>query len=120
MNCQFCGNILIFCHHENEQTTSVYDCQRCPVLVSFSYSYDDTVRLHNDFLAKVTFLLDRKGKFYTWTNNYTKGTSYITDLSVTLVSSMRGQNPLLIKFPKIMNINPSNVMKKLSFYLVWI
>jgi hypothetical protein len=120
MNCQFCHKELIFCHSESENKIAIYDCKCCPVLVSFHFLHEE-LELHEPFtVVKIIFLLDRKGKFYTWTNNYTKGTSYITDLNVTLVSSMRGQNPLLIKFPKTMDINPDNVMEKLAFYLVWI
>lgn len=112
MECEFCGRELHLSHMENERTVEVYDCTHCPVLTSFYFNAESDDRL------KTTFMLDRNEKVYIWTNNYTKGISYITDVGVSL--SMTKENPLVIKFPKIMNINPQNVHEKFSFYMTFL
>jgi hypothetical protein len=113
MKCQFCNNNLRFSHHENDNTIVAYDCNKCPVLTSFYY-----VQKENK-LAKICFMLDRVGSLYIWTNNYLKNCSYITDVGISFAGGGH-KDPLVIKFPKIMNINPDNVYEKLGFYLVFI
>jgi hypothetical protein len=63
-------------------------------------------------------MIDKNERSYTWTNNYTNSISYITDVSPTIARD--GKSPLLIKFPKIMNINPANVYEKFAFYMVFL
>lgn len=109
MNCEFCQKPLRFSHHENDKEVGVYDCTNCPLLVSFYY-------LHaNGKSVKTTFMLDRNGKSYMWTNNYLNGNSHITDLSTN-----DGKDPVILRFPKIMNINPDNVYEKFAFYMVFL
>jgi hypothetical protein len=112
MNCEFCHKPLRFSHHENNKEIEVYDCNNCPVLTSFHY-------LHKDGSpVKTTFMLDRNEKCYLWTNNYILNISYIHDLSIPL--AREGRDPMILKFPKIMNINPDNVHEKFSFYMVFL
>ena len=87
--------------------------------MSFSFFHYEASKELDYFLTKIVFMLDKKSKFYMWTNNYAKQTSYITDLSA-IFNSSKSSNSMLVEFPKIMNINPQNVAEKLAFYLVWI
>jgi CRISPR/Cas system-associated protein Cas10 (large subunit of type III CRISPR-Cas system) len=112
-DCEFCGRELHLSHYENNKEIAVYDCTHCPVLTSFYFLDKEGERI------KTSFMLDRNEKVYIWTQNYIKGVSYITDVGVTL-SAVRDKSPLLIKFPKIMNINPKNVHEKFSFYMVFL
>lgn len=114
MKCEFCNNELKLSHLENEKTVEVYDCVHCPVMTSFYFKADPSAEK-----LKVSFMLDRKEKVYIWTNNYAKGISYITDVAVSL-SSLKDKDPLVLKFPKIMKINPTNVHEKFSFYMVFL
>lgn len=109
MNCEFCQKPLRFSHHENNKEVGVYDCTNCPLLVSFYYLHADGKSV------KTTFMLDRNQKSYLWTNNYLNNNSHITDLS-----SNDGRDPIILKFPKIMNINPDNVYEKFAFYMVFL
>jgi hypothetical protein len=113
MNCDYCGRDLHLSHYENNREIAVYDCTHCPMLVSYHF------REENGAKTKVSFMLDRRDKVYIWTNNYTKNNSYIVDVSATLHSSME-KDPLILKFPKIMNITPDNVLEKLSFYMTFL
>jgi ssDNA-binding Zn-finger/Zn-ribbon topoisomerase 1 len=110
MNCEFCKKPLHFSHHENNKEIEVYDCNNCPVLTSFYYFHED------GDCAKVTFMLDKNERGYMWTNNYIKNISYITDLG----NSTSGKDPLILKFPKIMNVNPDNIYDKFKFYMVFL
>ena len=109
-DCEFCGKELRLSHHENGKEVEVYDCTHCPVLTSFYYMGEHRI--------KTSFFLDKNEHVYIWTNNYTKGISYITDVGVSLAKD--GRDPLLLKFPKIMNINPKNIHEKFSFYMVFL
>ena len=113
MECEFCNREMHLSHLENEKTVEVYDCTHCPILTSFYFKADSGEKL------KVSFMLDRNEKTYIWTNNYVKGISYITDVGVSL-SAVKDKDPLVLKFPKIMNINPTNVREKFSFYMVFL
>lgn len=113
MNCEFCGRDLHLSHYEKNKEIAVYDCTYCPVLTSFYFLEETGARL------KTTFMIDRKGRLYMWTNNYTSDNSYITDVNASLSSSFE-KDPQLIKFPKIMNITPENVTQKFSFYMTFI
>ena len=114
MKCEFCNNDLKFSHLENEKTVEAYDCPNCPVLTSFYFKADASKEK-----LKVSFMLDRNEKAYIWTNNYVKGISYITDVGVSL-SPTGLKDPLILKFPKIMKINPTNIHEKFSFYMVFL
>lgn len=114
MNCEYCGRDLHLSHYENNKEMSVYDCTNCPVLVSF-YFFENT-----GVLAKTVFMVDRHGRSYMWSNNYIKQNSYITDLSVTMSANMKGKDPTVVTFPKVMNINPKNVHEKFSFYMTFL
>lgn len=112
MNCEFCNKPLRFSHHENSKEVEVYDCTHCPVLVSFYY-------LHKDGSAiKTTFMLDRNEKCYLWTNNYIQNISYIHDAGTA--AAREGRDPLILKFPKLMSINPDNIYQKFAFYMVFL
>jgi hypothetical protein len=117
-NCEFCGKELHLSHYEGGQKIAVYDCTHCPVLTSFHFMTEVGNLATDNMRIKTTFMLDRNEHIYIWTNNYGKGISYITDVGVTLAKS--GRDPLLIKFPKIMNINPQNVHEKFAFYIVFL
>jgi len=112
MNCEFCRQPLRFSHHENDKEVDVYDCTHCPVLVSF-YCMHESSKSH-----KITFLIDRNGKSYMWTNNYLNNNSHITDLGVNV--AREGKDPMILKFPKIMNVNPTNIYEKFAFYMVFL
>jgi hypothetical protein len=112
VNCEFCDRDLHLSHYENNREISVYDCTNCPMLISYHFREEDGNK------TKVSFMLDRKNRVYVWTNNYAKNISYIVDVSVTLHSSIE-KDPLILRFPKIMNITPNNVLEKLSFYLTF-
>lgn len=111
-DCEFCGKELHLSHMENGKEVEVYDCTHCPNMVSFHFLAKDGPRI------KTVYMLDRNEHVYIWTNNYVKGISYITDVGVTIAKD--GRDPCLIKFPKIMNINPENVNEKFSFYMVFL
>jgi hypothetical protein len=111
--CEFCHNPLQFSHQENTKEIEVYDCRHCPVLTSFYYFEKDGTRI------KTSYMLDRNEKVYIWTNNYITNSSYITDVGVSL-SVQSDRNPLVVRFPKIMNINPTNVHEKFSFYMTFL
>lgn len=120
MNCEFCGSNLKLSHYENNKETAVYDCIDCPVLISFSYFLGDQ-KAGEPVRTKTSYMIDRHGKCYVWSNNYIKGNSYITDISESgLDKALSGRSPLLITFPKLMNINPTNIHEKLSFYLTFL
>lgn len=112
MNCEFCLKPLRFSHHENNKEVEVYDCNNCPVQISFYFFHKDGSQF------KTVFMIDKNERSYTWTNSYTKSVSYITDVSPTVARD--GKDPVLIKFPKIMNINPTNVHEKFAFYMVFL
>jgi hypothetical protein len=111
MKCEYCQHDLKFSHHEKSKEIQVYDCTNCPVLVSKYYRKDQ-------FLVKTTFMLDRNRQVYLWTNDYVNNVSYIVDGNVTLFQ--KGTNPMLLKFPKLMNLTPANVHEKFSYYVVFI
>lgn len=106
-NCEFCKNILKFSHTENVKEVDVYDCVKCQVLVSF-YFYKTGER------TKTCYMFHRNGKPYMWTNNYLNRTSYITNLQPD------DKDPMILKFPKIMPLTPSNLLEKFSFYMVFL
>lgn len=108
MNCEFCQHQLNFSHHENNKEVEVYDCTNCPVLTSFSFFAKDGMRM------KTAFMIDRSEKLYVWTNNYINNTSSLNEVNIK-----RQSEPLIIKFPKIMNIDPNNVQEKMAIYLVF-
>lgn len=111
IDCEFCNKPLHLSHYENNKEIAVYDCTNCPVLTSFYYFDKDGAP------AKTCFLIDKNEKSYMWTNNHINGDSYIQELKVT---SAPGFNPTILKFPKIMNVNPSNVYEKFAFYMVFL
>lgn len=113
MNCEFCNKPLNLSHKENGDEIEVYDCVHCPVLTSFFFLHKDSERI------KTSFMIDKNGRTYIWTNNYINNNSYITDVSLSL-SPVTNKDPCLVKFPKIMNINPKNVHEKFKFYMVFI
>jgi len=110
MNCEFCQQVLKFSHHENGKEIEVYDCHNCPVLTSFYYFHEDGSP------AKTCFTLDRNEKTYLWTNNYVKGKSYIQELKIT---SAPGFDSMVLELPKLINVTPSNVNEKFSFYMIF-
>ena len=112
MNCEFCQKPLRFSHHENNKEVGVYDCTNCPLLVSFYYLHADGKSI------KTTFTIDRNEKCYLWTNNYIQNISYIHDAGTE--ASREGKDSLILKFPKIMNINPDNIYEKFAFYMVFL
>lgn len=112
-DCEFCGKELHLSHYENEKEIEVYDCTHCPVLTSFYFMHKDGARI------KTSFMLDKNEKVYIWTNNYLRGISYITDVGISLSAAM-DRDPLILKFPKIMNISPKNVHEKFSFYMTFL
>lgn len=112
-DCEFCNKPLHLSHYENSNEVAVYDCVHCPVLTSFYFLHKEGERI------KTCFMLDKNGRTYVWTNNYVNENSHITDVSVTL-SAVHDKDPLLIKFPKIMNINPKNIHEKFSFYMTFL
>jgi len=115
MNCQFCNKLLTFSRWENDKEIIIYDCKHCPVLVSFYFLYDESSKAHDSYvLTKIVFMIDIKGKLYLWTNNFIKNNSYIINLYSMNI------DPLVVKFPKIMNITPDNVVERLAFYMLWI
>jgi hypothetical protein len=112
MICIYCKNKCRLSHKENKDEIEVYDCVRCPVLTSFH------IGVPGGSLVKTVFMLDRNEKVYMWTNHHAKQISYITDVGVTL--SKDGRDPLVVKFPKVMNINPDNVHEKFKMYMLFI
>ena len=108
MNCQFCQNPLKFSHYENSKEVEAYECNRCPVMIFFYVFHKDGSPF------KTTFMLDKNEKTYMWTNHYIKENSYIT-----FVGDRNSLEPL-IKFPKIMNLTPTNVREKFNFYMVFL
>jgi hypothetical protein len=112
MNCEFCKKPLRFSHHENNKEVEVYDCYHCPVQISFSFFHKDGSSF------KSTFFINKNERLYSWTNNFLTGLSYITDVGGTFGPSTK--DPVLIRFPKIMNINPDNIHEKFSFYMVFL
>lgn len=113
MNCQFCQHPLQFSHRENNQEVVVYDCINCPILTSFFHLDEDSPPI------KIIHMIDRNDRLYLWTNNFINNTSYITDLTVTL-SSLVYKNPVVVKFPHIMDITPTNVLQKFSFIMTYL
>lgn len=113
MNCEFCGREAHLSHYENAKEVAVYDCTHCPVLTSF-YVQEDSGAVN-----KISFMMERQNKTYIWTNNFVKKTSIITDVDISL-SSSTDKSPLILRFPKVMNINPQNVQEKLSLYLTFL
>jgi hypothetical protein len=107
MKCEYCQNELHFSHYENTKEVSVYDCIHCPVMTSF-YILEDNQKI------KISFMFFLQEEAYIWTNNYLTENSYIMSLRRP---SQIHQSPILIKFPKIMNINPENVREKFIFYI---
>lgn len=116
-NCPFCKEKAEFCHTENNDTGMVYQCMNCPVLVFLHYSHDS--REKEAKLDKVVYVIDKQGHLYTWTDNYSKRSSYITDLNVMLLD-LKDKNPILVTFPKLMNVTPANVREKFGFYMVFL
>lgn len=112
MNCEFCNKQLRLSRLENEKEVEVYECIHCPVLTSFHCLHKDGSPI------KTTFLLDRNEKCYLWTNNYIQNISYIHDAGTA--AAREGRDPLILKFPKIMNINPTNIYEKFAFYMVFL
>lgn len=112
MNCDYCQKPLKFSHHENNKEVGVYDCNSCPIQVVFYYSHLDGTKI------KTTFMINKNEKLYMWTNHHVKQVSYITDVSQPY--GKIGTDPVIIKFPKIMNIIPSNAREKFSFYMVFL
>lgn len=110
MKCQYCKNSLKFSHTENNKEVEVYECFSCPMLIMFSFlnKGDDPV--------KTTFLLNRNKKTYLWTNDKIKGISFISDIRVRVSPQ---DNPILVKLPKLVDVTPETVYKKLSFYMVF-
>lgn len=117
MKCEFCKSKCRLSHKENEDRedktkfVAVYDCIHCPVLTSFHVQNEDGV------LIKTVFMLDRNEKTYMWTNHHAKNFSYITDIGIQLAKD--GRDPMILKFPKLMNVNPSNVHDKFKFYMIF-
>lgn len=117
MKCLFCSNKCRLSHKENEDRedkkkyTAVYDCNYCPVLTSFYINNEDNSHV------KTVFMLDRNEKVYMWTDHHEKKFSYITDIGISLARD--GRDPLVLKFPKLMNVTPSNVHDKFKFYMLF-
>lgn len=117
MKCEFCGNKCRLSHKENEDRdnkqkyTAVYDCTNCLVLTSFFINNEDGTKI------KTVFMLDRNEKVYMWTDHHQKKISYITDIGISLARD--GRDPLILKFPKLMNVNPTNVHEKFKFYMIF-
>lgn len=118
MNCEFCDRNLHLSHYENNKETAVYDCLNCPVLVSYHFFLGDQ-KAGEPVRTKTDYMIDRHGRSYIWTNNYIKNNSYIVDLSVSL-GIRENTTPLLVTFPKIMNVNPNNIHEKFSFWVTFL
>ncbi len=112
MICEFCNKVCRLSHKENENKVEVYDCRNCQVLTSFYISVEDGSKI------KTVFMLDRNEKVYMWTDHFIKKISYITDVGVTLAA--KGGDPLVLKFPKVMNVKPTNVHEKFKFYMLFL
>jgi len=108
MYCGFCENELDVSHFENGSVV-VYQCSHCPLLILYYFTEEDNL------LIKTAFRLEKKGKSYLWTNNHRQECSYITD--ITVFSPNKGH---LVDFPKIMNINPTNVYDKFSLWMTFL
>ena len=113
VKCEYCDNILKFSHFENKKEIIVFDCQFCPFLISFYFWNEE-----GGSLTKITFMIIKNGQFYIWTNNFIKQNSYISIISTDNTTLMSSEP--LITFPKIMDITPANIDKKLSFVMTWI
>lgn len=117
MKCLFCKSKCRLSHKENEDRenknkyVSVYDCINCPVLTSFFINNEDNVHI------KTVFMFDRNEKLYLWTDHHQNKYSYISDAGMSVASN--GKDPLILKFPKLMNANPSNVKDKFKFYMIF-
>lgn len=112
MNCEYCHKPLHFSRHENNKEVEVYECNHCPVLVSFHY-------LHiTGSPVKTTFMIDKNEKCYLWTNNYIQNISYIHDAGTA--ASREGRDALILNFHKLMNVTPSNIHEKFAFYMVFL
>jgi hypothetical protein len=112
--CPYCQVQLEFSHLESTNEWgrfSVYECLHCPVLVWLHYE--------NDSLIKSMFFIDKNEHNYVWVDHYLKNQSYLIDAT----PSFKGpydKDPMLIKFPKLMNVTPTNVREKFSFFMVFI
>lgn len=109
--CPHCKSTLQFWMHENENTRTVYQCIKCPVQVILHYAEEE--------LSKTIYVIDKQGHLYTWTDNHTNQTSYITDIT-TEMERPKDRDPILIRFPKFMDVNPANVREKFKFYMVFL
>jgi hypothetical protein len=118
MNCEFCGHKLQFSHYENKKEIVIYDCINCTVLVSFHFFLGER-KAGDPVRTKTNFMIDRHGRTYVWTNNYLENNSNIVDLSVS-IDIRENTSPLLVTFPKVMNINPTNIHEKFSFYMTFL
>lgn len=112
--CLHCNADLQFWTYENDNTGMVYQCINCPVQTILHYHKDVPANLD-----KIVYVIDRQGHLYTWTDNYTKRTSYITDVT-SQVEHLNNRNPVLIDFPKFMNVTPATVREKFGFYMVFL
>ena len=116
LNCEFCNSPLTFSNKESDQAVEVYDCKNCKVLTCF---YFDAPPFSNDRTRiKIGFFVDIGSKLYYWINNYVDNSSTLFEVSFDAIK--KGKDGLLIKFPKIMNINPDNVQERIAFYLPFI
>ena len=109
MKCEYCKYPIKFSHHENNKEVEVYECLNCPMLIMYSFFHKE------GNLIKTTFMLDRNGRTYLWTNDRLKGHSYISELKPISTPD----NPLQLKLPKLVDVTPDNVYQKLSFYMVF-
>lgn len=109
MKCPYCHNHMKFCHHENNKEVSVYDCIECPMLVTCYYLHEEV----DPF--RISFMMDRNGRVYMWTNDRLKGYSYIEELKIEPAI----RDLTVVKLPKLVEVTPETVRQKLSFYMVF-
>jgi hypothetical protein len=115
MKCEYCENNLLFSHYENQKEIAVYDCTECPILTSF-YVYCDSPAI-----VKISFMFEKNGHSYIWTNNYITNSSYIVNVSRHIdFSALKDNLGIIVEFPQIMKINPSNVLQKFSFCMCYL
>lgn len=107
--CEFCKNELTYSHTENNELLTIYVCNNCPILIFYYFTPEMNI-------ARTCFTFDKNGGRYFWTNNYIEKTSYIIGLSE---SPHRDVREHIVDFPKIMDINPTNIYNKFSLWMTF-
>lgn len=115
MKCEFCNHPLEFSHHENSKEDMVYQCINCPMLILTAF--------RNSVKFKLTFVLHKDDKMYTWTNNYDDLTSCIQSFELEKiignfgVMGRRLPHVVILKLPQIVNLSADNIISKFNLYM---